>query len=110
MGSCTEDYGHGSGDWNSISDWKFDWNLVTGEFLKPGNGEPGTGKPGNSHPENGRPETGLPGRPDNSTTRPAFPEKPADCKCRNLPLKQRQIKTGIQYEYAQNDGELILPA
>ena len=95
MGLCTEDYGHGSGDWNSISDWKFDWDLVNGEFLKP---------------ENGRPETGLPGRPDNSTTRPAFSEKPADCKCRNLPLKQRQIKTGIQYEYAQNDGELIFPA
>ena len=78
--------------------------------MKPGNGEPGTENPGNGKPENGRPENGQPGGPDNSTTRPAIPEKPADCKCRNLPLKQRQIKTGIQYEYAQNDGELIFLA
>ena len=94
-------------------DWNLDLNLGIGGIggiLKPGNVKPGNGKPGNDKPENGRPENGLPERPDNSTTRPAFPEKPADCKCRNLPLKQRQIKTGIQYEYAQNDGELIFSA
>ena len=73
-----------------------------------GNGGPGNGGPGNGGPGNGGPGTGGPGNggPGNGVTRPAIPEKPADCKCPKFPLKPKQIKTGIQYEYVQNDGKL----
>ena len=89
MGYCTDDDGQGSEDWDSTLDWNWDLDQGIGVVWKPDNGKP----------ENGRPE-----KPDNSTARPEFPEKPADCKCPRLPLKNRQIKTGIKYEYSQNDG------
>ena len=93
MGNCTEDDGQGSEDWDSTLDWNWDLDQGIGVVWKPDN----------EKPENGRPE-----KPDNSTARPEFPEKPADCKCPRLPLKNRQIKTGIKYEYSQNDGELTM--
>ena len=99
MGNCTEDNGQG------IENGK----PVNGRPEKPGSGKPENGrpeKPGSGKPGSGsgKPEIDRPERPDNSTARPEFPEKPADCKCPKLPLKQRQIKTGIKYEYSQNDG------
>ena len=118
MGNCTEDDGQGSEEWDSSLDWNWDLDLGIGVVWKPGNGKPenggpekpGSGKPGNGKPGSGsgKPEIDRPERPDNWTTRPEFPEKPADCKCPRLPLKQRQIKTGIQYEYSQSDGKLIM--
>ena len=93
MGYCTDDDGQGPEDWDSTLDWNWDLDQGIGVVWKPDNGKP----------ENGRPE-----KPDNSTARPEFPEKPADCKCPRLPLKNRQIKTGIKYEYSQNDGELTM--
>ena len=124
LGACAEDNGEDSEDWSSILDWN--WDLGIGVVWEPGNakpeidrpekpgsgkpgsGKPGTGKPGTGKPGTDKPEIGHPEKPDNSTTRPEYPEKPADCKCPRLPLKQRQLKTGIQYEYAQNDGELTI--
>ena len=90
MGNCTEDDGQGIGNGKPEN----------GRPEKPGSGKPGSGS--------GKPEIDRPERPDNSTTRPEFPEKPADCKCPRLPLRNRQIKTGIKYEYSQNDGELTM--
>ena len=113
MGYCTDDDGQGSEDWDSTLDWNWDLDQGIGVVWKPDNEKPENGrpeKPGSGKPGSGsgKPEIDRPERPDNSTTRPVFPEKPADCKCPKLPLKQRQIKTGIKYEYSQNDGKLIM--